>query len=297
MKNNMGTFDRYFRAVLGPVLAAFGIFWITGILQIIVILLGIILSVTAVMGFCPLYLAINFSSNKSGNKVSGNSTIAAAVVLVFSLIAASFASTYITRKQFLENYNAMNSNYKQALFQTGQKNREESVKYYSQLTTTYADFYAMYKTYRPYALWNDSQFSADLEQANTIITDVAPLIESGDLAAAHTQLEQVRAIFQEMFKRNNFSMLAMNLVDFHDAMEKLIDDGSKKDAALTIEHYAEANRYLTAVEADLNDADVQAIRQNLNTLLKLAQDGKVDDLAAQAAALKQSFLKVYLIRG
>ena len=213
------------------------------------------------------------------------------------LVAASFASAYITRKQFLENYNAMNSNYKQALFQTGLKNRDESIKYYNQLQITYAEFSSKYATYRPYALSSDTQFSADLATVNKIIGESAPLVQTGDLAQAHVQLEQVRPIFQEMFKRNGFSLLAMNLVDFHDVMEKLIDDGAKKDAAASIEHYAEADRLLKSVEAELNDADVQGIRQSLDALLKSAQDGKVDDLSAQADALKKSFLKVYLIRG
>lgn len=297
MKNNIGTLDRFIRAILGPVLVALGVFWVAGVLQVVLILLGVIISVTALIGFCPIYLPFNLSTNKNAVKFSGKGVIALPVVLVFVLVAASLASAFITRKQFLENYNAMNGNYKQALFQTGLKNRDESIKYYSQLQTTYAEFSSKYASYRPYALSGDTQFGADLATVNKIISESAPLVQTGDLAQAHVQLEQVRPIFQEMFKRNGFSLLAMNLVDFHDVMEKLIDDGAKQDAAASIEHYAEADRLLKAVEAELNDADVQGIRQSLEALLKSAQDGKVDDLSAQADALKKSFLKVYLIRG
>jgi len=297
MKNNIGALDRFIRVILGSILIALGVFWTVSVLQVVLILLGIIFSVTALMGFCPLYLLLKLSTNKSEVKLSGTSAIALPIVLILALVAASLASVYITRKQFLENYNAMNSNYKQALFQTGQKNREEAIKYYTQLQSTYADFSSMYATYRPYAFWNDDQFSADLAGVDSIIKDAAPLVKDGDLTKAHVQLEQVRPIFQEMFKRNGFSLLAMNLVDFHDVMEKLIDDSAKKDSAAVIEHYAEADRLLKAVETELNDTDVQSIRQSLDILLKTAQDGKVDDLAVQAAALKSSFLKVYLIRG
>ena len=297
MKNNIGMLDRFIRAILGPVLVALGLFWMAGALQVLLILLGVIISATALIGFCPLYLPFNLSTNKNAVNLSGKFVIALPVVMALVLVAASFASAYITRKQFLENYNAMNSNYKQALFQTGLKNRDESIKYYNQLQITYAEFSSKYATYRPYALSSDTQFSADLATVNKIIGESAPLVQTGDLAQAHVQLEQVRPIFQEMFKRNGFSLLAMNLVDFHDVMEKLIDDGAKKDAAATIEHYAEADRLLKSVEAELNDADVQGIRQSLDALLKSAQDGKVDDLSAQADALKKSFLKVYLIRG
>ncbi len=297
MKNNIGMLDRFIRAILGPVLVALGLFWMAGALQVLLILLGVIISATALIGFCPLYLPFNLSTNKNAVNLSGKFVIALPVVMALVLVAASFASAYITRKQFLENYNAMNSNYKQALFQTGLKNRDESIKNYNQLQITYAEFSSKYATYRPYALSSDTQFSADLATVNKIIGESAPLVQTGDLAQAHVQLEQVRPIFQEMFKRNGFSLLAMNLVDFHDVMEKLIDDGAKKDAAASIEHYAEADRLLKSVEAELNDADVQGIRQSLDALLKSAQDGKVDDLSAQADALKKSFLKVYLIRG
>ena len=297
MKNNIGTIDRYIRAVLGPVLAALGVFWFAGALQVVLVLLGVIISITALVGFCPNYLPFNLSTNKNALKLSGKAVIVLPLVLVLALIAASFTSAYITRKQFLENYNAMNSNYKQALFQTGLKNRDESIKFYTQLQTTYSEFSSKYASYRPYALSGDAQFSPDLLTVNTIIAESAPLVQTGDLTQAHVQLEQVRPIFQEMFKRNGFSLLAMNLVDFHDVMEKLIDDGAKKDAAATVEHYAEADRLLKSVEAELNDADVQGIRKGLDALLKLAQDGKADDLAAQADVLKKSFLKVYLIRG
>ena len=119
MKNNIGTLDRFIRVILGPILIALGVFWTVSVLQVVLILLGIIFSATALMGFCPLYLLFKLSTNNSEIKLSGTSAIALPIVLIFALVAASLASVYITRKQFLENYNAMNSNYKQALFQTG----------------------------------------------------------------------------------------------------------------------------------------------------------------------------------
>lgn len=297
MTKNIGTFDRFARAILGPIFAAFGVFWVSGFLQILLVLLGVTISLTALLGFCPLYLPFKFSTNKSDAKLAGTAAILLPLAMIVVLVIAGYASVYVTKKQFFENYNAMNGNYKQALFQTGQQNRDEAIKYYSQLKTTYADFYEKYQTYRPYVLWNDSRFNADLETINSIITNADSLVRSGDLTEAHVSLEQIRPIFQEMFKRNNFSLLAMNLVDFHDVMETLINDSANKDTAALIEHYQEADRLLKGVETDLNDADVQSIRANLDALLKMAQNGKVDDLASQADALKKSFIKVYLLRG
>ena len=297
INTNEGTIDRYIRAILGAVLLAYGVFWVGGTIQIIAVILGVILVATGLSGFCPLYQIFKIKSNRLPAKPGGLGLKILPVVVILTLVVASFASVYITRKQYLENYNTMNADYKQALFQTGQKNRAESVKYYSQLQASYAVFSNLYQGYRPYALWGDQKFSTDLASVQGIITSARDNVQTGDLALAHTTLEQVRPIFQDVFKRNGFSMLAINLVDFHDVMEKLIDASGKKDAAEVIRVYSEADTLLKNVEAEVNDGDIKAIRQNLDGLLKLAQDGKLDELAKKADDLKKSFVKVYLIRG
>lgn len=92
-------------------------------------------------------------------------------------------------------------------------------------------------------------------------------------------------------------MLAIALVDFHDAMEVILDAATAKDAQQVIAVYGQVDEKLKAVEAAANDAEIQIIRQNLEVLLSLAQTGKVDALVDQAATLKSSFVKVYLARG
>lgn len=294
---NEGPVDRYIRGILGAVLLALGVFWVGGAVQIIAIILGVVFSLTGLVGFCPLYRVFNLNTAGTQANPSGWAMKILPVVYIVVLVGAVAASTYVTRKQYLENFNSMNSNYKQALFQTGQKNREESVKYYAQLQTTYAGFSQYYQSYRPYALWGDAQFGADLVKVQAMIDGANTNVQTGDLAAAHTQLEEVRPVFQDIFKRNGFSMLSISLVDFHDEMEKLIDASGKKDAAEVIRLYEVSNGLLKTVEGEINDGDIQTIRKNLDGLLKLAQDNKVDDLAKQADDLKKSFVKVYLIRG
>jgi len=55
-------------------------------------------------------------------------------------------------------------------------------------------------------------------------------IYTGELKQAHLDLEKVRPIFQDILKRNNFSLLAVYLVDFHDVMEKVIEAADAKNA-------------------------------------------------------------------
>ena len=92
-------------------------------------------------------------------------------------------------------------------------------------------------------------------------------------------------------------MLSIGLVDFHDAMEQILDPANAKDAQQVIAIYPQVSEKLGAVEAEANDAEIQSIRTNLDELRSLAERGAADALPAQAGTLKGSFVKVYLVRG
>jgi hypothetical protein len=51
------------------------------------------------------------------------------------------------------------------------------------------------------------------------------------------------------------------------------------------------------VEVEANDAEIQLIRANLESVFATAQGTSLDELPQQADALKSSFIKVYLKRG
>ena len=92
-------------------------------------------------------------------------------------------------------------------------------------------------------------------------------------------------------------MLSVSLVDFHDAMELMLDAAHAKDGAKINALYTQVSEKLKAVEAEANDAEIVAIRNSLDDLLALAKDGNHDLLAAQAERLESNFIKVYLQRG
>lgn len=209
----------------------------------------------------------------------------------------SFASMTITRKKFLEDFNHMNGYYKQTLFLTGQSKRPEAKEQYDLLVSAYADFTKKYATYRPYAIKHDTQFDADLRAVENIVSAVKTGVYSGDLPQTHKDLEMVRPIFQEMFKRNDFSLLSMALVDFHDLMEEVISAADAKDAQKLLMAYPKVDAALQAVEKEDNSEEIQVIRKSLNTIKASAEAGAVDILPAQAAELKTSFVKVYLKKG
>ncbi|MCL4299854.1 MAG: DUF2892 domain-containing protein [Anaerolineae bacterium] len=295
---NEGSLDRAIRLILAVVFFQLAFFWLGGIGQIVFYALAAVLLITAIAGFCPLYKILGISTLRAGAKPLGKiSLTVAGLIVVVILIAGSYASDFFSRKFFLDDFNRMNNYYKQTLFTTGQQDREKAVENYERLIAEYAAFQVKYSSYHPYALKGDAQFNSDLQQVQAVISGVADQVHSGDLSQAHVALEQVRPVFQDIFKRNNFSLLAVALVDFHDAMELILDPANAKEAEQVVTLYPEVSAKLQVVEAEANDAEIQTIRQNLDTLLKLAQNGMSDELPAKAGELKSSFVKVYLTRG
>ena len=61
--------------------------------------------------------------------------------------------------------------------------------------------------------------------------------------------------------------------------------------------YSPVSDNLKVVESEVNDAEIQLIRKNLDDLLELAKQTRNDQLSAKGEELKSSFVKVYLKRG
>ena len=295
---NLKTWDRLVRALLGLAVLELAFFWLAGGLQIAAYVVGAVLLVTAVIRFCPLYRVLGISTLGRDGKGMGKAMGAVAVVLLATLLAGgSYASIFFTRKLFIEDFNVMNNFYKQTLFLTGKNEREKAVANYEKLIPSFQKFQEKYTTYHPYALKGDTKLGPDLVQVAGMISGVNDLVRTGDLHQAHLALEKVRPVFQDIFKRNGFSMLAVALVDFHDEMELMLDAANAKNPEKLIALYPQVSEKLKAVEAETNDAEIQTIRKNLDDLLGLAKAAQTDQLPAKGDALKSSFVKVYLQRG
>ena len=297
MKNVIGI-DRFIRLVLAVALFELAFFWLSGAPGLIAYAGGTVMLATSVLGICPLYRVLGMGGSQIPSKPTGLPIRVAAVVLLLGVaLGGSYASHFITRKMFLEDFNAMNPFYKQTLFMTGKGERDKAIANYEQLLPAYQKFQDKYVAYQPFALRNDRQLAADLANVAEIFKAVNAGVRTGDLHQAHLDLEKVRPVFQEMFKRNGFSMLSVSLVDFHDAMELMLDAAHTKDATKIGAIYPQVSDKLKAVEAEANDAEIVAIRTNLDALLALAKDAKLEQLSEQAERLKSSFIKVYLQRG
>lgn len=64
MTKNEGTPDRVLRALLGIALLAAGYFWATGVIAIVLYVVGAIALITAATGFCGLYKLLGINTLK-----------------------------------------------------------------------------------------------------------------------------------------------------------------------------------------------------------------------------------------
>lgn len=295
---NEGVIDRLVRLSISGVLFIGAFFWVGGILSVVLYILSAIALFTAITGFCALYKILGINTLPIEGKVT-LVYVKVILALLFVVIVAggSYASNFFTKKIFLDDYSKMNNYYKQTLFYTGQDKRDEAVSNYDKLVTEYAIFYKKYSTYHPYVFKSDSKFNSDLKEVSDTITSLKENVYSGDLKQTHTSFESVRPIFQDILKRNGFSMLAVSLVDFHDAMEKIIAAADAKDAGQLLSVYPEVDLKLKEVETIVNDEEIQVIRTKLEEVVSLAKSSQIDLMSAKAAELKSAFVKVYLKRG
>lgn len=294
---NVGEIDSLIRFFLAEVLFIVACFWTYGVLQIVAYVIGFVMLATSLSRFCGLYSL--FKINTSSKKKVVSKTVLLSFILLFAVtfIAGVYFSIFFTKKIFLEDFNKMNQYYKQTLFFTGQNKRVEAVDNYNNLVSGYDIFYQKYSKYHPYVISSDTKFNTDITTVKDLISSLKEKVSNGDLPGAHKDFEAVRPIFQDILKRNGFSILAVYLVDFHDAMEKVIAAADAKDASQVIAVYQEVSDKLKAVEEVANDEEIQNIRQKLEQVVTSARNGDTSILPAQASDLKSSFVKVYLKRG
>lgn len=295
---NVGGLDIVLRLLIAEILLLDAFFWSHGAMQVVLYIFAAAAFFTATFGFCGLYTILGVTTCPI--KTSGFSKMKRLIsfaVLALVFLLGSYYSNFFTKKFFLEDFSRMNQHYKQTLFFTGQNNRDESVKNYKNLVTEYAMFQSKYSKYHPYVIASDAQFNSDIEKVNQTINALGEQVEKGDLPTTHKDLETIRPIFQDILKRNGFSMLAVYLVDFHDVMELVLDSANAKNSAEVISTYTLADSKLKTVEEVANDEEIQTIRQKLEIVLFLAKSGNSEALPKAGGELKSAFVKVYLKRG
>lgn len=294
---NESLIDRWLRLLLGEIALLGAFFWLSGGWQAIAYTIGLVSIATGLSGFCGLYAAFGINTKENSNELSVPVKYSLWGVLLAVLAGGVYGSLFFTKKLFIEDFGVMNNVYKQTLYNTGQDKRQESIDNYEKLLVELPKFQAKYQDYKPYAIRYDAKYDSDIAAVAALIQSIKPEIYNGDLRALHVKLEGVKDVFQEILKRDGFSLLGVTMLDFHDAMEVAVDAATAKNPAEVLTAYPNADERLKAVEVMVNDEEIQAIRRNLEALKSAAKNGQLDELPGLGSSLKTSFVKTYLKRG
>lgn len=150
------------------------------------------------------------------------------VFVILLVIGGTFIYRQKTQEAFGQSYNLMNANYKAVLFASGQEKPETAALMlaYQESFKTFYDAYSV-NPISPYS--DDGEWKISLDKIGATIMRADILIKENKSKDAHLELEQVRQVWQETFKRNNVTMLGFYLTEFHDIMEKAIEESEQGD--------------------------------------------------------------------
>ena len=156
MKNE-GFLERLIQLTIASVLFIGALFWLASPWQYIAFGVSGIIAILALIGFCPLYAIIGKNATCDMQDVSVRQKMMAVAYVCMFIGIGSYGSIFLTKKIFIEDFNKMNTYYKQALFETGQRNRFESKTNYDLFMHSWTLFKGKYCNYQPYTMRNDTR--------------------------------------------------------------------------------------------------------------------------------------------
>ncbi len=295
---NEGIMDRFCRGLIGVLLLIGAFFWLSGLIKILAYIFGIYLAATAAFGFCPIYLFLTHSSfNRSYEELNKPKIKSLIITIIIILIAGSIISHFWTKSIFLKDFNDLNSDYKQVLFNAAQEDREMSIRNYGLFSDKLDSFYDKYSAYRPFIIKRDGQFGNSLNEVQKIAKNSKDKITYGNLTSAYFELDSIRPILNDILRRNKLASVKVSLVDFNEVLRSITDAAENKNAQEVAKIYYLTNEKLKDVEIKLNNTEVQMLRVNLDSLNDFAKRNELDKLPSKAAELKSSYLRVYMKYG
>lgn len=295
---NVGVMDRFYRAIFGIIFLLAAFFWTESIVRIIFYIFAFILLFNALTGFCLIYKVLGVSTcvRVKEELYESRKRWLLAIIVCF-LIIGTIGSYFITKNNFLKDFNKINNDYKTLLLSTSQENRGESINDYERLASDYNSFYDKYYSYRPYAIKGDKEFGKDLREIREIIEEARHKITYGNITAGYNTLETIRPIINDIRIRNELQSNRAAFSEFYGPMKILIDAARVGDIQEVQRAYLIADEKLKYIESFANNSEVGLIRINLDSVYNLAQAKEAEKIPSRAAELKSSYLKAYLQAG
>jgi hypothetical protein len=296
-KPNENELDRFVRVAVGLALLLVGVFGGLGWWRIALLALGGVSLFTAATGFCGAYVLFGIDTCEASPKplkpLAKKIWIAALVLLSIGGVAGGY---FLNHKAFKEDLASLNGAYKQVLYLSGQDS-PQTVKYDMEFRLRLGDFGRRQLEYRPWIVKDNARLREIFSEMSAVAQAAGDQVVLGQNQEAHLEFEKVRPLLQEIMQSAGISELAVALIGFHDAMEKVVEAADQKDLAGVVAAYVLADDKFQEVEALAQDDEIQAVRQALDRVLELAAQPDPDALPQAAAKLKSAFVKIYLSRG
>lgn len=223
-----------------------------------------------------------------------------AILLIIGAIAGFKFLEIQKVKNFNKAYNDLNDKYKQALFQTGQNN-SESLSFYQEYESGFTLFKDKYTTSPVTPFDKDNLFNTDLNEISTWNQKALYQINNKEFKEAHLTLEKIRPIWQEIFKRNNFNLFGLYMIDFHDSMEVSTEAETTQEI---LDNCADLNEKWNQVNANLPEVQTDEFKTllkiedtNVKEICSITKITELEQIKKLQGDIKSDFVKLYLKYG
>lgn len=217
-------------------------------------------------------------------------------LLLLVLVALSACTQVVVPEEdYGVVYSSYHSAYKKVLFATGQNSPESSdlmVSFKSNLQSLAS------LSDTPYS--EDVDYVSDIDKIVVLTDEASSLIDSSNLEAAHSKLEELRPIWQDIFKRNNVYSRTFYMTEFHEVMEGVVEAVGTDELDLVSSECVDLR---TLWDETLSVSNDLSSNEQFNSLWS-AESANIDsvcsldgDLIVASDKLKKGFIQTYLAFG
>jgi hypothetical protein len=223
---------------------------------------------------------------------------AAAAVAVSIFVSGAVAGPFRdAESQVAQAY----ADYRAALFQTNQKNREATQAALSSFRRKWGALATAWSASPPPQYADDPRLGEALAAVARIAGEAEAATSSGDLPKAHDILEAIRGQLGALRARNGVVVFSDRMNAYHEAMEHTVDMADMS-AAAALEHASvlvhlarelSANRP-AGVDVAAFDAALKALEGSVAAFQAAARSGDKAAIDAARNGLKQPYSRMFL---
>lgn len=191
--------------------------------------------------------------------------------------------------------------YRAALFQTNQKNREATVAAISSFRTKWSALATAWKAAPPPQYAEDPKLAETLDAVARTVGEAEAATASGDLPKAHEILEAIRDQLSALRARNGIVAFSDRMNAYHEVMEHAVDAADMSPEA-ALEH-AGVLAYLvkeiathrpTGVDVAAFDTAFKALESSVAAFQAAARSGDRAAINSTRKALKPPYSRMFL---